>query len=163
MPSAIAQAIGLAFSDSELSLVGHSTSRSGPWPWVTPWRSSWPKSLTSACLSLLGLCALRSECAIDTRSLEFLAIDDHIGAMKVSRKELAEQAPLRDTAVFQRADAGYLEPSSCSTKASGGGGSWDFPRVRGRRLARICGGPSAQGWAVVCLHRACGLPRFLHT
>ena len=58
-----------------------------------------------------------------SRFLEFLAIDDHIGAMKVSRKELAEQAPLRDTAVFQRADAGYLEPSSCSTKASGGGGS----------------------------------------
>ena len=38
-----------------------------------------------------------------SRFLEFLAIDDHIGAMKVSRKELAEQAPLRDTAVCQRA------------------------------------------------------------
>ena len=42
-----------------------------------------------------------------SRFLEFLAIDDHIGAMKVTRKELAEQAPLRDTTVFQRADAGY--------------------------------------------------------
>ena len=41
------------------------------------------------------------------RFLEFLAIDDHIGAMKVSREELLRQTPLRDSSVFARAEAGY--------------------------------------------------------